>query len=265
MSPRHALRASTILRSTPKFRGWEAKWKKQVTGSMPWRCHTWALSLCFSLLPIYEEVSSLCHMILQPRPRMMDWNLRHCELKQDPPTPQLFLPILSRCRQAHAHSHLSLLSQWRWHRWNVSIGWQRYEIREQDGGGGALTATPLPPSFSTSIYVLHGFKSDSIALIIMLNIFLLDFFQETLRYISVLGGNGYRWCPWPMGHGIILWFFCLLLVSTKGGLDWNLAAHFHLWLYHFHPYTPGKSLLLTSPLYTHFKDKDHYTQESQRI
>lgn len=201
MSARQVLRASTILRSTPKFRGWEAKWKKQVTGSMPWRCHTWALSLCFSLLPIYEEVSSLCHMILQPRPRMMDWNLRHCELKQDPPTPQLFLPILSRRRQAHAHSHLSLLSQWRWHRWNVSIGWQRYEIREQDGGGGALTATPLPPSFSTSIYVSHGFKSDSTVLIMMLNIFLLDFFQEMLRFISALGGNGYRWCPWPMGHG----------------------------------------------------------------
>lgn len=47
-------------------------------------------------------------------------------------------------------------------------------------GGGALTATSLPPYFSTSIYVSHGFKSDSTVLI---NILLPDFFQETLRYI----------------------------------------------------------------------------------
>lgn len=52
-----------------------------------------------------------------------------------------------------------------------------------------MTATSLPPYFSTSIYALHGFKSDSTVLII---IFLPEFFQETLRHISVLGGDGYR-------------------------------------------------------------------------
>lgn len=148
-------------------------------------------------------------MILQPRSRMMDWNLRHCELKQEPP------PHPRSCFYLFRHSadkltHILTFLGWAKGRRSVSIRWQHYEIREQDGRGGALTATSLPPYFSTSIYVLHGFKSDSTVLII---IFLPDCFQEMLRHTSVLGGDGYRWCPDLWDMGIILWLVLLPIVS----------------------------------------------------
>lgn len=187
MSPGHVLRAcslaaSTILRHTSKFRRWEAKWKKQVTGSMPWRLHLGSspfVSLCF---PSTKRWAASATWSCSHDPGWWTEISDTVSSNKTPPHPHSCFYLFCQGTDKLAH----ILTFLCWANGDstgnvVSIGWQHYEIREQDRGGSALTATPLPPSFSTSIYVLHGFKSDSTVLIIMLNIFLLDFFPRDAK------------------------------------------------------------------------------------
>lgn len=273
MSPGHVLRAcslaaSTILRHTSKFRRWEAKWKKQVTGSMPWRLHLGSspfVSLCF---PSTKRWAASATWSCSHDPGWWTEISDTVSSNKTPPTPTVVFTYSVRALTSWRTFSPSSAEPMEIAQVMLSASDDNItRLGSKTEEGVLWLQHPFPhPSPHLFMYYM-GLNQIPRYLSLCSTFFFLIFSQETLKYISVLGGNGYRWCPWPMGRGdhLVVLLPIVSKHSTKGGLAWNLAAHFHLWLYHFHPYAPGKSLLLTSPLYTHFKDKDNYTQVSQRI